>query len=153
MRACQLNSLLVATISISACCLIVHWQSGHFYRLLNSRMRSEFHFVRKHSQELNSPPRTMNVFVRLLEVYLLCISGETTINIQVCTYACFCSCYEMLVKSTTVRVWFMRHTCKQRYYLPVTLPGCWIRPGLQFRHMLWKASTAINHPAILQRWC
>lgn len=148
MRARQFNSLLVATISISAHCLIVHWQSGHFYRQLNSRMRSEFHFVRKHSQELNSSPWTMNVFVRLLEVHLLCVSGETTTHIQVCNVSeeHNCACVRLT-----------RHTRKQRYHLPVTLPGCWIRPGLQFRHMLWKASTAVTHPAILldthDRWC
>lgn len=48
-------------------------------------------------------------------------------------------------------------SCGTKYklhsYFSVSLPGCWIRPGLQFRHMLWKASTAVNHPAVLQRFC
>lgn len=35
-------------------------------------------------------------------------------------------------------------------YSSVTLPGCWIRPGLQFGHMLWKANTSVNHLAELQ---
>lgn len=32
-----------------------------------------------------------------------------------------------------------------------TLPGCWIRPGLQFRQMLWKASTNVNHAVVSLR--
>ncbi len=42
---------------------------------------------------------------------------------------------------------------KLQSYFSVTLPCCWIRPGLQFRQVLWKVSTTVNHPAVSPRFC